>query len=318
MDLQAFLASWEASLDPRHPERAKPPARVLGYGEISTVLGIAHLELERYAIKRMPMFRDRAEVDAYLDLHAQYIAHLERAGIYLPATELIPVPRPRGGYAVYILQEKLPAESIGNQLLHTLGEEDARRLVQRVLEETRKVFQYNAHHAPSLALGFDAQISNWAVLNVPLGAKQLPPEPELMYFDTSTPLMQVKGQEQLNPELFLRSAPSFLVPIIRLLFLDDVLTRYYDFRSVVLDIIANFYKEKRAEWIPQIVDWVNTWRHQVPELVGKPYTVEEIRSYYREDAFIWRFYLAARKLDRRIHQLLGREYPYILPPRIER
>jgi hypothetical protein len=47
---------------------------------------------------------------------------------------------------------------------------------------------------------------------------ELGQEIELIYFDTSNPLMQKGGQEQLDPELFLRNAPSFLVWIIRLLF----------------------------------------------------------------------------------------------------
>jgi len=130
--------------------------------------------------------------------------------------------------------------------------------------------------------------------------------------------MQVNGIEQLNPDLFLRSAPSFLVPIIRLLFLEDVMTRYYDLRKVIIDILANLYKEKRGDWVPDMVEVVNAWLNAHPELAIMPLNTEEIRSYYREDAFIWRFYLAARKLDRKIHELLGKDYPYILPEKIER
>ena len=39
---------------------------------------------------------------------------------------------------------------------------------------------------------------------------------------------RIEGAEQLNAELFLRSAPSFLAWILRLLFLEDVVDRYYD------------------------------------------------------------------------------------------
>jgi hypothetical protein len=44
----------------------------------------------------------------------------------------------------------------------------------------------------------------------------------------------------------------------------------------------------------------------------------EIDAYYREDALIWRFYLAARRIDRRLHRWTGRTYPYVLPGRIRR
>jgi hypothetical protein len=54
--------------------------------------------------------------------------------------------------------------------------------------------------------------------------------------------------------------------IIRLLFLKDVMSRYYDPRQVTIDLIANFYREQRADLVPS----------------------------------------------------LGRDYPYILPTKIER
>jgi hypothetical protein len=50
----------------------------------------------------------------------------------------------------------------------------------------------------------------------------------------------------------------------------------------------------------------------------KPLTAKEIEDYYREDAFIWRIYLAFRKIDRALHGVLGKDYPYILPERVER
>ncbi len=317
-DFSQFLVTWEATLDPRHPERATPPARVLGYGEISTVLAIDHPDLRGYALKRMPMFRNEEEVDAYLALHEEYVTTLRDIGIHVPETRLVTVKRPRGGYAIYILQQRIPGRNIGNHLIRTLPREAAFTLVRRVLEETRKVYRFNAAHRGKLELGFDAQISNWAVLNMPENATTLPDGIQPAYFDTSTPLLQRNGREQLNPDLFLRSAPSFMVWIIKLLFLEDVMTRYYDFRKVVLDLIANFYKEKRAEWIPALVDAVNEWVKDWPEWHGSLYTVKEVRDYYREDAFIWRLYLAARKMDRRLHEWLRREYPYILPEHIER
>ncbi len=317
-ELSSFLREWEENLDPRHPESADPPARILGYGEISTVLEIDHPTFRGYTVKRMPMFRDEAEVRDYVALHQDYLDLLTQAGIELPETMPAWVERPQGGYAVYMLQKKLDPASIGNKVLHRVSMEDGIRLVRATVEEMRKVFRFNQEHEGKLALGFDGQISNWSVQNLPPDADRLPENVHLLYFDTTTPLIRRNGQEQINTELFLRSAPSFLVWIIRLLFLEDVVTRYYDFRLVVVDLIANLYKEKRAEWIPALVDAANAWKREMPELRGEDFTEKEIRSYYREDAFIWRFYLAARKIDRSLHGLLGKEYPYILPEKIER
>ena len=75
----------------------------------------------------------------------------------------------------------------------------------------------------------------------------------LLYLDTSTPILRLNGVEQLNAELFLRSAPPYLAWILRLLFLQEVVTRYYDARKVTIDLIANFYKEQRPELVPELV-----------------------------------------------------------------
>jgi hypothetical protein len=126
--------------------------------------------------------------------------------------------------------------------------------------------------------------------------------------------------EQLNPELFLRSAPSFLAWLLRALFLSDVVNRYYDFRRVVIDLVANFHKEQRPDLVPDVIAAVNGFfAQETSDWSVQPITEQEVRSYYREDAFIWRFYLAARKVDRFLRtRLLGREYPYILPGKIQR
>jgi len=90
-------------------------------------------------------------------------------------------------------------------------------------------------------------------------------------------------------------------------------------RKVVVDLIANFYKEQRPELIPALVDAVNGFfSAEIREGKFEPIREKEVRDYYREDAWIWRIYLAFRKLDRSLHGLLGRDYPYVLPGKIRR
>jgi hypothetical protein len=51
----------------------------------------------------------------------------------------------------------------------------------------------------------------------------------------------------------------------------------------------------------------------------EPIGESEVRSYYREDALIWRLYLGMRRVDRTLRtRILGKEYPYILPGKITR
>jgi hypothetical protein len=132
-------------------------------------------------------------------------------------------------------------------------------------------------------------------------------------------LVRKGGQEQLDAELFLRSAPFFLVWLLRLLYLNEVLTRYYDLRRVALDLVANFYKEQRADLIPALIDLVNeSFAAETQGGTFKPLTTQEVAAYYKQDAQLWSVYLAARRVDRFLHRLFGKEYPYILPEKIVR
>jgi len=311
MDL---LRKFENGLNPRHPERSALPARVLGYGEISTVLEIETDRAAGLAFKRLPMFQDEPEAAAYAALYAEYVTALEKkAGLPVAASEVCWLTNDRGQVVLYIVQQKFDPAAIGHKMIHRLSQEQTVRLACAALREAARVFTFNREQQGILEMGLDAQISNWAVQN----PESLDGEPRLVYLDTSTPLMRVNGVEQLNPDLFLRSAPSFLVWMIRWLFLEEVMTRYYDFRRVTMDLAANFYKEQRPELVPSLVDAANRF---LAEQGGgcAPLTVAEVQKYYRQDAVIWRFYLAARKADRRLRRLVGREYPYILPEKIRR
>jgi len=316
-----LLKQFEHGLDPKFPERNAIPTKVLGYGEISTVLEIGTGSNADLAYKRMPMFRTEQEAETYAALHRAYIQVLtERIGLQVAPSEIVRiVDKQKGRVVVYIVQEKLPSEAIGHRAMRHIPAGDVKRLVLAVLREIAKVFSFNREHRGRLEIGFDGQISNWAIVNFDPAAADLHGKIELVYLDTSAPFVCKDGKEQLNPELFLRSAPSFLVWILRLFFLEDVMTRYYDLRKVTVDLVANFYKEQRPDVVPDLVETVNAFL--CAELQGralKPITVKEVRAYYREDAWIWRLYLGFRKIDQSLHRLLGKDYAYILPGKIKR
>jgi hypothetical protein len=316
-----LLKKLEKELNPAEPENCSIPTKVLGYGEISTVIEIGTEEDRNQAYKRMPMFKNIEESDNYLVLYKEYLEILsERIALNLVPSDIVMLPDESKGIVTgYITQEKLPSESIGHKAIHFLSPEHIQKLVLTVLIELKKVFEFNNKNNGTLELGIDGQISNWAIKNFDPKTIEQSENFELLYLDTSTPLIQKDGIEQLNPELFLRSAPSFLVWIIRWLFLEDVITRYYDFRKVVIDLIANFYKEQREDLIPGLLEIVNKFfDDEIQNESFKSITEKEVKSYYREDAWIWRIYLAFRKVDRFLHKLLGKHYPYILPEKIKR
>jgi len=262
--------------------------------------------------------QDESEAQQYEALYREYVQVLgETIGLDVAAGEVVRVADPQHGRVVlYIVQKCFPAAAIGHRASHRLTPAQVVRLVQAVLTEAGRVFAFNQAHRGVLELGLDAQISNWAIIGLADSATTLPEPIRLAYLDTSTPLMRRGGQEQLDPELVLRSAPSFTLWFIRRAFLPEVMTRYYDFRRVAMDLVANFYKEGRPELVPDLVKTVNDFFRPAPAF--QPLTVREVRDYYRFDALIWRVFLALRQLDRRLQTVAGRSYPYILPDKITR
>ena len=117
-----------------------------------------------------------------------------------------------------------------------------------------------------------------------------------------------------QPELFLASAPRFLRWLLRLAFLDEVMSRYYDPRRVFLDLVANLFKEGREELMTVAVPAVNDL---LPP--GARIAAEDVRKYYAGDKLIWSVFLAFRKLDRWVKtRIAGRRYEFVLPGKIAR
>ena len=320
IDIQV-LNDFEKGLDPRHPERSNIPAGIIGYGEMSTIFEINLRSLDNYAFKRMPIFRSTEEIDYYEILYREYNRLInDDIDVRIPESISVRVIPNEGNMVLYIVQQKLPAQSICDRVIKVLDDKSIGDLVVLVLREMKKVFEFNASGG-NITIGFDGQISNWAIKDYDgSGPPRIDKDTQFYYIDTSTPLMSEKGVEKLNPDLFLRSAPSFMVWLIKWFFLEGVMTRYYDFHLVAVDLIANFYKEQRADLIPSLIERTNRFfEDEAPELDTVPITQKEVLSYYREDALIWRLYLSLRKLDRFLYtNILRKPYVYILPGKIKR
>jgi hypothetical protein len=314
------LRDFERGLDPRKPEGSQIPATVLGYGEISTVFAVDAESLAGLAFKRMPLFQDEGEIQAYQTAYEEYCRLLQQeAGLRLPGHGFASLTSQTGRPILYIIQHRLPSASIGNQALHLLPDDMVLHLVQRALREMLPVWEFNRRQ-DHVQLSLDGQISNWSIEGFDPTRPFVDGATPLLYVDTSTPLFRVDGKDQLDAEIFLRSAPSFLAWILRLLFLDDVVNRYYDFRRVAIDLVANFEKEQRGDLIPRVLDLVNDFfGNEAANLEIQSIAQKEVESYYREDALIWTLYLSFRRIDRFLRtRIMRRDYPYILPGKIVR
>lgn len=315
----ALLRAFEAGLDPAHPERSRIPARVLGYGEISTVFAIDAEGLRGLAFKRLPIFYTYEEMLAYRGIYEEYNRLLQEAGIQVVPHGYAAFLATSGRPVFYIIQEQQPAGSVGHKVVQVIPPGEAPRLFEQVLRELRRVWLYNRSQQ-RIEITLDEQVSNWAVIGFDADRPVLPSELSMLYMDTSTPLFRVGGIEQLDPEMFLRSAPSFLRWVLRLLFVKDVVNRYYDFHLAVVDMIANCYKDQRPDLVAPLVQMANRFiAGEGADLNVEPVTEKEVAGYYREDRLIWSLYLSMRRLDRFLHRVvLRREYPYILPGKIKR
>ena len=192
-----LLKEFERGLDPEHPERSKIPAKVLGYGEISTIFEIDSPATQGLACKRMPIFQTQEEIAHYARIYTDYNNLLEKEiGINVPDFGFVWFAAADGKIVAFDLQRKLPAESIGNRAIHLLDKETIRALFLCVLRELKKVFSCNRAR-PSLTFGIDGQISNWAMKDYGEG-KPVTEKTELFYIDTGTPLIRKDGIEQCN------------------------------------------------------------------------------------------------------------------------
>lgn len=311
-----FLRRFEDGLNPGQPEQSKIPARVLGYGEISTVIAIDGGD-PSLVFKRMPLFQSEVEAAAYAQLYDDSQAVFADVGVQTAPGRMVWFAAGNGRYTViYLAQQKLPVHTIAHKVIHQLEPAAAHTLFAAILAEFHKVFAFNEAHRGAVEIGFDGQLSNWAVEGFDPADGGLPEPMRLVYFDTNSPLLRRNGREQLDAEIFLRSAPFFLFHLLKKLYLEDVTTRYYDLRKVVIDLLGNFYKEQRADLIPDLAALSNEFFASHNGF--SPITLAEVQSYYREDALMWRVYLAARRLDRMLHRLFGKPYPHILPGKIKR
>lgn len=267
--------------------------RVLGYGEISLVLGWP-AERPAYACKLLPQFPDRARFDAYRETLDRYLEALRRAGVNPIATELRAVVRPGGAVAGYAVQPTVPATSLAPAVLAAADPAPGHPLVGAIVDAAAEMI--------TPRIGLDAQLSNWSWR-----------DGSLTYIDVTTPMLWSQdGLPLLDLALLTQPLPWALRGGVRRLLAPRILDGYRDLRGVYLDLCGNLIKERLEAWLPFLLERVN-------ERVERPLSAQEVRRYYRSDARLWGILLAIRRLDRAWQRRVRRRpYPFLLPQRVER
>jgi hypothetical protein len=288
-DLEALDATVREAL-----ERAdEGGVRVLGYGEIAAVVGWPR-EQPAWACKRLPPFRDEAQLARYRSCLHDYLAALRDAGITTLPTALESLETPHGLIA-YLVQPVVDGERLGPRYLASRGPEAAVELVERVTDLVL------AGVTPRL--GLDAQLSNWFVTDAG----------ELRYLDLTTPLLRDEaGADRLDADLFLASLPWAMRGFVYRFVLRDVLDKYFDPRGIVVDLLANLYKEGLADRLEVLLPAIDA-------KLSEPVTQRELGRYYRSDARMWAALQRLRRADRWWQRKVRRRvYPFLLPGRITR
>ncbi|MFW9941167.1 MAG: DUF6206 family protein, partial [Candidatus Thorarchaeota archaeon] len=293
-----LLKEFEKTLDTLHPEKGKIPIKILGFGEISLVFEILN-DPVHLAYKRIPIFDNEKQVKRHIWAYKEYCRILtEEIGISLPQHDAIWFKDEKDEIKFYCIQQKIDPEAVGNKVIHHVSDEEIEILVLLTMREMKKVWILNKENK-TLDVGLDGQISNFVVVDYDHREPKISDTSKLLYLDTSTPLFRINNIEAMEAELFLKSAPSFLRFLIKALFLEEVVDRYYDWRLVAIDLIANFFKEQKPAIIPRLIRRINQfYREEAMDFEIEPITFEEVYKYYKNDKMIWVIFQNARRLDR--------------------
>lgn len=308
-----LLAEFEDLLNPAFPEKSGIIPEILGYGEISTTFSIP--AMPDVALKRMPPFENADQIVAYKKAVCDYTSQLEKVcGIRVAEYAVYDFFTRQNEHIVYVAQPRLETATIGNHILAAGNRKDLEKMIPAIMEYLGRLYQFNHKNSHHASIGLDGQLSNWSF---PLSgtANRTP-----VYFDITTPLLRVNDIEQLDTEIFLKSCPLFLVWLVRWQFLDEVLNRYHDVRMILIDLVANFYKEGRQDLIDGALIIINDFIENKKHAMGfAPLNRAEIDGYYKNDAFLWSLFLMLRQFDRFVKtRIFMQRYNFILPGAINR
>lgn len=286
------LAALESAVEGALRSGDDAALRVLGYGEISLVLGWP-AAAPVVACKRLPVFPSRERFESYAEAVTDCIAELRKAGVDVVETEIHSVER-ADGIAAYAVQPVYPASTLGVNVLAAADPKEGHAMVGAIIDTMAATI------GPRLAL--DSQLSNWVW-----------DAGRLRYLDITTPLFWSEdGTSRFDADLQLRALPWALRGGLRRFVVPGLLDRYRNLRLTYADLCGNLFKERLEAWIPAFLEAANPH-------VDPPITPEEVAKFYRSDARLWEILLRVRRLDRAWQRRVRRRpYQFLLPKKIER
>lgn len=284
--------------------------RVLGWGEISEVAEIEGLAVTGWrhpatggpmavVYKRMPPFLDRTEAETFVARYREYNAALrDRVGIAVPHFDARLVQRGERTI-IFVVQEGVDPAAVGHVILRDAGPAAAESLCRLVFREYEKLYRFHHDQAgPHYRLGLDGQIPNWAVAGYGGDPRALTLDDRLLYLDTNVPMIRIDGRDVVSTDMYFQALPGLARWIIKRLGIDDeVMSRYFDTRLILLDFLGNLMVRHRADLVPRMVDVANEVLAGPFSAAGlAPFTLREVEKYYRSDVATWRLWRSLKLL----------------------
>jgi len=303
-----IVASFEEQVDLYDPEGGPFGCRIIDYGELSVVLTLN--ELPGLALKRMSGFVDENETAQYVKDIYEYLDLLRQRGVDpLPARCLAVKGHT---HVVYLVQELLNKERLGNFIVRTCDESELNPVLTRVADVVVSCLRHNRLSTDGIEAAADSQLSNWYFPESGEGP---------LLIDIGSPIKRINGKVEAFTEPIYRSGPWLIGRIFKLFSIaEDYFNDYFDLRLALLDLLGNLYKEQVADRIPRCIEIVNQWLENQPE--GKdidPVMLKEVKKYYRQDAFLLELVLQLRRFKRfTTNKIFRGRYDYILPGKIKR
>ena len=159
----AELIAFDSGLDPLNLKQSKITAKVIGYGEISTVFEIDGDENNAY--KRLALFENRKSAEDYAKIYKAYCDYLRKTGLNLPEDKTIIIDNDKRATVLYIVQRKLDPKNFAHKLILNYTEQQASELLTNICDEIEKVWMFNFQSNPDLEFALDGQLSNWVIEN---------------------------------------------------------------------------------------------------------------------------------------------------------
>ncbi len=191
--------------------------------------------LDGFVAKRLTPFSNDERRDLYarsVDAYARLLQ--DPVGLNVEPHHCVPVDG-KEGPVLYILQRRLPGDSIGTRRVAEGDEGEVLETLDLVLRNALRVWHRNEVereiHTYDSQIGLDLRLSNWSIAADTGDAGAI-------YFDTGTPFIRRLGRDRVDPEMFPQQIPSAPSSFWSRRRPEEELNRFYDFGLALTDMLA--------------------------------------------------------------------------------